>query len=958
MASKNNPVFKAIELVNRGKSYPALSLVNDNPELASLMSKLVTPVINPTYGANGRRELPNPNNTEFKSISQRRANAINDSQTVMQLLPDMELSAQILVSSILSPKDLMSGDMTFIPPEGILNSQTTAAIVQLLRKHFDQAYKIKPELGKILRNMLFERGSHVMVVIPENSLDEVINRNTNITMESISSLVNRDGTLSSLGILGSRIKETGGANGQAFKGISLENFKSYDFKTNTTSNLQIQLDNNNILTALEHIVVGDNVDVLKFPFIEKRLREQRVAQALKGSTGMGVESAGLAPEQTPRQTNIAGSSTRIKSFNDSQLSHLVYKNKPIGYTPIITLKTDAQLARRSVGAPLVMELPSEAIIPVHMPGHPSKHIGFFVMLDANGNPVSKDLNKDYYGELQGRMTGGGSDAQSSGLLKRLQSSLNGFTLGDRDHIDYSARVYAEMVEQDLLARLRNGIYTNGAALAKNEEVFRIMLARTLAAQQTQLLFIPIEMMTYFAFKYNDDGTGKSLLEDMKMINSLRAMLMFANIQASVRNSIGRVGANIKFDEDDPDPHKTLEIMMDTVMRSRQGSFPLGANNPVDIVNYLSRAGIEFTYEGHPGMPDVKIDFTEKSTNYIKPDTELEENLRKRSINAVGLSPEMLDANSGAEFATSVVNNNIMLSRRVMQLQDDFVPQVMDHLRKVIRATPRLVEDLRQIIDDNYEANKERLDPAILEALEGPQERTGAVSQFLQDFLNGLEIQLPRPNTITMENQSKALDEYIELLDKGLDAVINDRFFNTDLTGTVATNVVAIKEVVRSHFIRTWFAENGVLPELAQITTSDEDGKPKINFWDDNQSHISALMKSLTQFMVSIQTPKAEADSALQASGVPEGSGGTDSYSPDSSSGGSGMGGGSDDFGLSGADDLGGLGDDTSSDDDSSETSEETTEESSETTSSTTEVTDDSQNPDEETDEEAKGDKLL
>lgn len=886
MATNNNHILKAINLVNEGKSYPALDLVSKNPELASVVSKLVSPLQRPQQGKNGTRDIPSPNTSELRSIVNNKARAINDAQTVMQLLPDMELAAQILISSILSPKDMMAGELIFTAPEGVVNAQTSSSLLTALRTHFDQVYKIKQELGKILRNVLFERGSHVMVVLPENSLDEVINRNFNITMEDISGLADKNGKLYSLGILGPREKNANASTNNAFGGIALENFQEYSFGKNHSTNVILgDASDSNRQITLENVIVTDNVDTLKFPLVAEKIRTQRISQALGRFNGVqaALESSKIAYERNPKKESIPG-------FTDMQLTQLLYKGRSHGYTPIVSVKNDALLSRKAVGMPLIMQFPSESVIPVHMPGHNEHHVGYFVMLDANGNPVSKESNKDYYAELSERMGTNSSGSYTSQLVQRIKNSMQGFDCGNRDHIDYSARVYAEMVEQDLIARLRNGVYSNGAALANNQEIYRIMLARTLAGQQTQLLFIPVELVTYFAFKYNDDGTGKSLLEDMKMLNSLRAITMFSNVMASIRNSIGRTDVHLKLDEDDPDPRKSIEILQNEFVRSRQQAFPLGANSPVDMVNYLQRASVEFSYEGHPGLPDVKLDIAEKGSSNIKPDQELEDSLRKRGLQGLGINPEMVDASNGAEFATSIANNNILLSRRVMQIQDQFTPLLMDHLRKVINATPSLIEILRSIIEENFESNQDRLTDEQKKAFEGPGAKDYAINQLLYDFINGLEVQLPRPNTVTLENQSQALETYIKLLDAVLDAWISDRFFTTEVAGEVASNAAVVREVVRSYYIRTWMAENGVMPELSAITAADDDGKPQVDFWAAQESHIEGLTRSLTKFMVNIQKPKSESDTKLHENGVEEGAG---------SSGG--FGGGSTDFSNTGSD---------------------------------------------------------
>jgi DNA-binding NarL/FixJ family response regulator len=93
------------------------------------------------------------------------------------------------------------------------------------------------------------------------------------------------------------------------------------------------------------------------------------------------------------------------------------------------------------------------------------------------------------------------------------------------------------------------------------------------------LFLPVETVTYFATRYNEQGIGVSLLDEMKIVNSQRAVLMFANTMGGIKNSISRTQVDIKFDENDPDPQNTLELQMDALMRANTNMFPLGVHLP-------------------------------------------------------------------------------------------------------------------------------------------------------------------------------------------------------------------------------------------------------------------------------------------------------------------------------------------------------------------------------------------
>lgn len=907
---KDESFRKAIAAVNSGQRFPVISLVRDDPTLAATIAKMVAPQEAPFYGDDGNRQPMMPNLGMFQNLSQETAQNITDAQTVMQILPDMELAAQILVSSVLSPKDMMTTELTYAVTEGLLAPEVSAAMIAASRTHFEQDYKIQPLLGKILRDILFETGSYPVAVIPENSLDEVINGARRVTMESLADTLNADGTVKNKGLLGPAVLSTPRQERQA-AGFAFESLSEVNNKEVIDPRVTLEgLMSASAPGVQTFLTVSDNPDLLKIPQINQKIREQRILSTI-GSKSMA--SFGRAME------SHHGKAPTISQMTDRQLSGVLYKNRNFKYKPITSMKTQEQLNRRAVGNPLILHLPSESVIPVHVPGCPEAQVGFFVLIDADGNPISKENNADYYRELSSRLTANGSFP--SAMLSKVKSMMSGFNPYNQRDLDYSAKVYGEMVEKDLLARLRNGVYGNGVSIARKDEIWRIMFSRALAQQHTQLLFLPVELMTYFAFKYTSQGIGKSLMDDMKIMNSLRAMVLFSNVMASLKNSIGRTDVKLKLDDSDPNPQKTIETAMHEIIKSRSAYFPLGVNRPTDLVDYLQRAGYEFTFEGHPGLPDVSIEFGEKNTNYAKPDTELEESLRKRSIMGLGLSPENVDAGFSAEFATSILNNNILLSKRVLQMQEIFTPQLSDHLRKAMMNSEKLMSELREILENNLdklqpkeeapgvveETPKTQVDPAMQKRL--------LVDQLLNEFVMSFEVSLPQPGTVTLENQLVALETYVKGLDATLDAYISDRFFTTDTGGDVANQVTVIKEVLRAYFLRQWMAENGVMTELAALTTMGSDDKPAVDIFGAQQAHLEALGKSLTELMKSLQPVKDannETVSSLTVSDTPAPSSTDTGTSGDDSGLGSDTGGdfGSD-FGMGGSDTGTDTGTDTS-----------------------------------------------
>jgi hypothetical protein len=855
----SNGYDKAIELAGSGKKFPVMQLVRQDPGTAATLAKLVPSHHPAQYNSSGNREPAQPNLYSFRNAAEQTAQNVNDAETVMQLLPDMELAQQILVSSVGSPKDMMSLELTYTAPEGLMAPDVSSAMVDRYRQHFEQVHKIKPMIPKILRDTLFRTGSYAMAVIPENSVDEVINGQTRLSMESLSEELYPDGTVRPLGLLGASQKKKPTEESQR-PGLSMESMDDYHYNVDKDMGL-VRFEHAGFSAPLPvadvFLTVTDNFKtVLKIPQINQKIREQRIFSAV-GSRAM--ESIGLS------------TSAPVTNINDRELTGLLYRNRRYSYQPVATVKTQEQLDRRMVGNPMVMHIPSEAVIPVHVPGNPQHQIGFFVLLDPDGHPVVRQQITDHYQQMSQRMSTSGNFP--SAMLSKVKTQMEGFDIYNKDHLDYSSRVYGDMVEQDLLARLRNGAYGASCEIGRREEIYRIMFARALARQHTQLLFIPVEFMTYFAFRFNKDGIGESLLDEMKILNSLRSMLLFANVMAGIKNSIGRTEVKVKFDEDDPNPEKTLETTIHEIIRSRQNFIPLGVNSPAEVVDFITRAGFEFTYEGHPGMPDVSIDFGEKNSNYTKPDTDLEDNLRKRAIMKTGVPPETIDAAYQPELATSVVTNNILLSKRVMQLQDEFHPQLAAHLRTHALNSEELMEDLKAILRENFKklritrsdkkdakgAEKSNLmytknDIPIVdekmvdkgEAVSDEQEEY-IINQVLLDFVMNIEVTLPRPNSTTLENQLAALKSYSEALDLSLEAWLSEKFFTPDTGGDVAEKIAVLKEVAKAYYLRQWMSENGMLTELAQLTTVDEEGKPVVDIFKIQAEHIETLQSTFGAF---------------------------------------------------------------------------------------------------------------
>jgi len=859
---------------------PIINLVTNDPEQAAAISKLVTNHIrSPQRDTDGSRKTTVPNTQLYKNKLGKRARKKIDAEATLKLLPDVDLGIRILTSCILSPSDMTSTELNWLGPEDLLSSDINATMIKRVRQHFDQVYKIKPLLPKILRKCLAEEGSYPVCVIPENVIDEIINGTKQLSMESLKGVIDTNSnTMKPIGILGSyKESDSTGMN------ISFESNATVTVPQEE-GYLHVSMEAGNYIKN-QYVHITDNPLVLRIADINKIARTKQNARAY-GS--IGQESFG---------------NPKITEF---RIEKSLYGRKSTKGEQIVSMKRPDDLQRNTIGHPLIKKFPAESVIPVFVPGEPERQIGFFICLDEEGVPIQAPNNDQYYNSLSSGFGNGASNSMTSGVIQRVRSNLGeGATYDNTSskHLDMSVQIYSELVEKDLLSRVKNGIRSSNVSISSNQQIYEIMLARTFARKLTQMLYIPADYMTYIAFKHGDDGIGRSLLDETATINALRIVLLFSDVIGSIKNSIGRTTTTLKLDERDPDPMKTIEIAQNEIVRGRQLSVPLSVSNVNDITDFIQRAGFEWKFEGHPGVPDVSFDFQDTQSNKVRPDSELQDTLRKASIMGTYVSPEMVDSGFNSEFAAAVVANNLLFSKRIIELQEVFNPQLSEHLRKCVRFSQPLMDDLKEILVNNKD--KLKLDELEIfdyagNKIEDDRKEKILINDILSKFIDQFQVELPKPTNITIDQQMTDLDTYASAIDKALElGYLNDQLFNENTVGEFNGNMETIKANYKAYFMRKYLVEKGVMTELGDITSLNEEGNPAIDMPAVTEEHFTSMIRSMLPTVAVLNTIKRKMDKATEELGflppeevpAPSDSGGGDNFSGGDEFGGDQFGGG-------------------------------------------------------------------
>lgn len=794
------------QTLRRGRQY------DDMTNVEAAKSKLTRPDNYNNSLANARRTMEDAVEASmryFEQISDDSSMSVRESEEVLSALSDLSIAKRILVNSIISPNDMISKELTYGCSTKLFGD-VTPALLDVIRDHFDNVYKIKDDLGDMLEKALFLEGCYISVVLPESSIDEMINSNLVMAQESKDKVATK--LKDNLGLLG-----------------TVESYVKTDGQTQTP------------ITSLLGIDISDNFEFFKLPNVKKKGLTDAVASKLGGMLRNN-------PERTSRRNN--DDPPNLTSKIDSLYPNR--KGKPVN---LLTVKTLEELERPTVGHPIVVKIPVESFIPVFVPGQPSEHVGGFILLDKSGNPIVKRTGVDQYRDLNQRYMATYNDI-TSGLIaashdRSLMHDASDLSSGVLD-TEKATHLYSLILEDELTKRLSAG-GVDDISLGMLTNISRIMLSRACQRLETKVIFVPRELYSFLAFDYKDNGLGRSELERIKTMSSLRMVQEMADSLANIRNAIDHKEVTINLDPDDPDPWKTSMETLHNVQRSTKLGSPIGLINMSSIADSFQEHGWNVKMTGHEAMPDMSVDFSQNTRNYSKTDSEYADRLSNRMYLSMGISPDSISGVFGTEFATNVVSSNIFLAREALEKQTIFSAYLADFIIKYTTNSSILVDKLKEVIEDNLTSirlkNIDKVDIRLI----------------VQVFINNITIGLPKPDMSKFDMQKTTIDNYSSMLDAIIPYYISEEAMTNEQFGEHTSEVVkdAI-QAIKDACMRNFIAQMNIAPELTKMLYQQPDEIQDLNMLHIQDDHFNAMMPKMQDFMARSYKRKLKADKTNEA----------------------------------------------------------------------------------------------
>lgn len=861
--------------------------------------------------------LMGASDTYVKSAMSRSIERIRDSQNTLQLLPDIKLSLEIIIGGILSPKDLVTTKLTYSCDNNALKD-TAGPMIDLVENYFTSSYKLKDKLQDILWDVLGRTGSYPTAVLPETTVDYLINKDSRVTLESLTSTIyTTDGKIQHAGILPiTSFKQEEQYNETSVFDL-VKSFESADVSLESNKTLgsvslgsNISVGDNDVDFKL---TFTDNFDVLKLPTVARRASSQNQQSKInnriqslakrspKRNLGYGVES----------MTIINGDDIRTDK-DKAELAKLYPKREFRGMS-ILKVKPRSLLEKQNFGHPLVLKLSTESVIPIHAPNDPSDHIDYLVVLDGNGVPLRLAEADSIYKSITTATNGTlGSNGAMGWALQYAANQMNGDLSSAANAqnallaIDRATPIFKQTIENELLERISRGSLGSGIALGNNDHIWTLMLMRAFVGRNTQILYIPGSLVSYIAQDYDEFGLGKTILDDSKTLAALRALNMFTNAMASTKNAITRRTIGVALDPAEKNPQRALDIIHHEFAKGTRNEFPL-SNSPVDMINYIQMAGLNIDVEEHPLLPNTKFDVSYVDNDYRKIETEWDEYLKDQHINATGLPAEVVSNAGKTDFQAQAIFNNVITGRRIKGLSERICVGISGFVRRYVYNSQILMDSLINEVVKSGKKYRNQFGELMTD------------EEVATQFLDTLNVSLPFGDLDRIKEQKESFEEISDFYKDALEHFISEDFFNEEELGRLGENgIEGTRKYLHSMYMRRWFRENGIMTELFELIAKREDGSPLIDVLSDKEQYLDTIGESILAMAKSRFRRKDKLDKEMDKLEKKYGEEETGGGSGDFGSGGDdNPPGGDDDFDgddLGFGDDLGG--DDTPADDES------------------------------------------
>lgn len=711
----------------------------------------------------------------FERIVKRRKNH----EQIIGLFPDTKLAIEILVSYILSPSKMTDSKVLYKLDKAFLNGAESmrSTLIRKINEYIEEEYKFSDKLPDMFTKILTYDGAAPRLILSEAVVDDIINADIveNLSQESFEHMVELE--------LDRYVRPLGVIDNKHVKKIDLKDVKNHK-------------DLANYMASSSVVKYSDNMGILTIPGVKSKLRSSYVRNSIRKGVAISNESTDKV--------------NYLDAFRD--------RRTRTDFKPTIIIEPRDESTRKSIGKPMDKPIPVEAVIPLPSLGDPTDHLGYFILIDPEtGNPISAETNPSLMDELNNSLNGGTfTNNPITDVYRQLVSDKEGTCVDVQGLFE----MYKNILEKQIYETFKASLYGEDVHVPNVNDIYYLMFCRALQAQQTTVLFVPKENLVYFSLFRNCFGIGKTILEDLEVLYSIRSILALTRVMAHTRNAIPTTILNCMLNPNDPDPEGTIKAIQQRMLKIRKNDLPLGENDATRLVDWIQKLGLGFNFKGHPDIPEMDIDFQQGSLTHELPDSDYEEELKKQSITGIGLPPEVIDQAYSPDFAAGILSNSALLAKRANNYQKNINPELSKYVSTIVYNDYNLRSELKEIIRKESNSIKESLTESEKSLMNKDEDRF--FEYYVDKISENIICELPKASETNIEILSEEFNNMKEKIENALEVILNDDMLSSENTGIVGEKMDFLKGCLVSMYMRKWAADNNYLPDVFGFIGTDEE----------------------------------------------------------------------------------------------------------------------------------------
>ena len=424
------------------------------------------------------------------------------------------------------------------------------------------------------------------------------------------------------------------------------------------------------------------------------------------------------------------------------------------------------------GHPTIIELPSEAVIPIYVAGNPKEHLGYFVLIDDDGQPLT--IEASGLGEQSNTGCNPGSSAAAFEAVFGKGCCGCKYFNQDNQMNNVGNMIFQHLLDNYIKSRVKGIFGRNDLTLSRFNAVATAMFYRLLKRKETTLVFVPPELLHYFAFQYDKNGVGISKLDEIEFLLSLRTTFLVANIMALAKDAVEQKKIEVGVDS----KNANVLGLLDRIKNIFIAKGKLGMSiDPSEIMNDITTNSLTIVPKGVPGLEDITVDVTNNGSQSQRVDDNLMEQLTNLIVSHMDVPPAALNQLSEPEYAKSLVTYNLFFAKKITRYQRIWCAM----MNEFIRAHSRFDPDFKAAILKKLQATGKKVTNENLPSKtkgfqdDNPNIYEQRTDKLLNDILDNVEVHLPTPNIVVDKAQFNEMRDFLSNLNE-----IADQFFNSEL----------------------------------------------------------------------------------------------------------------------------------------------------------------------------------